>query len=173
MSDTIKNVFISHHHKDDASVDGLTNLLAGKGYVARNSSIRAKPENQERLDNKASGKNSENKKPLKDETIRRLLRMKMRWASQLIVVIGKETHSRPWVNWEIEAAHKLGKPILAVFQHGLKDQVKTPENLENYATSRVAGWNSQSIINALEGKNIFEDKNGNPSQRISGSHSNC
>lgn len=173
MTDIIRNVFISHHHKDDASVDGLTNLLASKGYTARNSSIRAKPENQQRLDNTASGKNSENQKPLRDETIRRLLRMKMRWASQLIVVIGKETHSRPWVNWEIEAAHKLGKPIVGVFQHGLKDQVKTPENLDKYATSRVAGWNSQSIIDALEGKNVFEDRNGNPSQRISGSHSNC
>lgn len=26
MSDKIKNVFVSHHHKDDASVDGLTDM---------------------------------------------------------------------------------------------------------------------------------------------------
>lgn len=92
----IKNAFISHHHKDDASVDGLKSILAGRGYNFRNSSIRVKPENQERLD----------QKKVSDRTIKRLLRMKIRWAGQVIVVIGKETHQRPWVNWEIEVAHK-------------------------------------------------------------------
>lgn len=53
MPDTIKNVFVSHHHKDDASVDGLTKILAGKGYALRNSSIRInKPENQQRWEQK-------------------------------------------------------------------------------------------------------------------------
>ena len=55
MIDKVRNVFVSHHHKDDASVDGLTKMLAGKGYQLRNSSIRVKPENQSRLDqNKVS-----------------------------------------------------------------------------------------------------------------------
>jgi hypothetical protein len=85
MPDKIKNVFVSHHHKDDASVDGLTNMLSGKGYQIRNSSIRVKPENQKRLD--------QNK--ISDRTIARFLRMKMRWASQVIVVIGTKTHERP------------------------------------------------------------------------------
>ena len=174
MSDIIRNVFISHHHKDDASVDGLTKLLANKGYTARNSSIRAtKLENQKRLDNKASGKDNQNKKPLKDETIKRLLRMKMRWASQLIVIIGKETHSRPWVNWEIAEANRQGKPIIGVYENGLKGQVDIPENLEKYGTSRVVGWKADSVIAALEGKNIFEDRNGNPSPRNIGIHSSC
>ena len=39
MPDLIKNIFVSHHHKDDLSVDGLTNILSGKGYKLRNSSI--------------------------------------------------------------------------------------------------------------------------------------
>jgi len=52
MIDKIKNVFVSHHHKDDASVDGLTAMVSGKGYQLRNSSIRVKPENQKRIDNK-------------------------------------------------------------------------------------------------------------------------
>jgi hypothetical protein len=30
MAGKLKNVFVSHHHKDDASVDGLTGILAGK-----------------------------------------------------------------------------------------------------------------------------------------------
>lgn len=55
MPEVIKNVFVSHHHKDDASVNGLTNMLSGKGYQIRNSSIRVNPDNQKRLDqNKVS-----------------------------------------------------------------------------------------------------------------------
>ncbi len=162
MSDIIKNVFVSHHHKDDASVDGLTDMLSGKGYQLRNSSIRVKPENQKRLDqNKVS-----------DRTIERLLRMKMRWASQVIVVIGKETHERPWVNWEIKAAHQLGKPIIGVYENGLKDQVEISDNLKKYATS-IVGWRSDSVIGALEGKSQFQNPDGTPSPKTDGGNVVC
>lgn len=162
MTDKIKNVFVSHHHKDDASVDGLTSMVSGKGYQLRNSSIRVKPENQIRIDNKQ----------ISDKTIARLLRMKMRWASQVIVVIGKETHQRDWVNWEIKAAHQLGKPIIGVYENGLKDQVEIPENLKKYATS-IVGWRSDSVVNALEGKTQFQNPDGSPSPKIDGGNVIC
>jgi hypothetical protein len=162
MPDTIKNVFVSHHHKDDASVDGLTAMVSGKGYKLRNSSIRVKPENQARLD----------KNKVSDRTIARLLRMKMRWASQVIVVIGKETHQRPWVNWEIKAAHQLGKPIIGVYENGLKDNVEIPENLKKYASS-IVGWRSDSVIEALEGKSQFQNPDGSPSPKINGGNVVC
>lgn len=162
MTDKIKNVFVSHHHKDDASVDGLTKMLSGKGYQLRNSSIRVNPDNQNRLD----------KNMVSDRTIERLLRMKMRWASQVIVVIGKETHTRPWVNWEIKVAHQLGKPIIGVYENGLKDQVELPENLKKYATSRV-GWRADSVIDALEGKSQFQNPDGSPSPKVVGRNIVC
>lgn len=162
MSDKIKNVFVSHHHKDDASVDGLTGMLSSKGYQLRNSSIRVNPENQKRLDqNKVS-----------DRTIARLLRMKMRWASQVIVVIGKETHQRPWVNWEVKAAHQLGKPIIGIYENGLKEKVEIPDNLKKYATS-IVGWRSDSVIDALEGKSQFQNPDGTPSPRTDGGNVVC
>ena len=162
MPDKIKNVFVSHHHKDDASVDGLKKMLSGKGYQLRNSSIRVKPENRNRLDqNKVS-----------DRTIARLLRMKMRWASQVIVVIGKETHQRRWVNWEVKVAHQLGKPIIGVYENGLKGQVEIPVNLKKYATSRV-GWRSESVIDALEGKSQFQNPEGSPAPRTDGGNVVC
>ena len=162
MPDKTKHVFVSHHHKDDASVDDLTQMLSGKGYQLRNSSIRVKPDNQKRLDqNRVS-----------DRTIARLLRMKMRWASQVIVVIGKETHQRPWVNWEVKAAHQLGKPIIGVYENGLKDQVKIPDNLKKYATS-IVGWRSESVIDALEGKSQFQNPDGTPSPRTDGGNVVC
>lgn len=162
MPDTIKNVFVSHHHKDDASVDDLTRMVSGKGYQLRNSSIRVNPDNQKRLD----------QKKVSDRTIERLLRMKMRWASQVIVVIGKDTHTRPWVNWEIKVAHQLGKPIIGVYENGLKDKVEIPENLKKYETSRV-GWRSDSVIDALEGKSQFQNPDGTPFPKTDGGNVVC
>ena len=79
MSETTTNgkrrhVFISHHSKDDAEVSKLTDLLSRKGYDIRNSSVRAKPANQKRLEQGL----------VKDETIRRLLRMKISWAGATV-----------------------------------------------------------------------------------------
>jgi antiphage defense system Thoeris ThsB-like protein len=162
MPNKIKNVFVSHHHKDDSSVDGLTNMVSKKGYHLRNSSIRVKPENQKRID----------QKQISDNTIKRLLRMKMRWASQLIVVIGKETHTRPWVNWEIEAAHKLGMPIIGVYENGLKDQVEIPDKLKEHGTARV-GWTADSVIDALNGNSPFQNPDGTPCPKVDGGNAVC
>ena len=36
----------------------------------------------------------------------------------VIVLIGKNTASRPWVDWEIDLAHRLGKRIIGVYEWG-------------------------------------------------------
>lgn len=135
-----RHVFISHHHKDNAEVDKLTGLLNRRGYDIRNSSIRAKPANQERLD----------KGLVKDAVIQRLLRMKISWSGTVVVLIGKETHSRPWVNWEIEQAHRQGKRIVGVWVQG-STEVDLPKNLEKYADA-VVGWQSDRVMDAIDGK---------------------
>lgn len=157
-----KNVFISHHHKDDALVDKMTTLLSRNGCDIRNSSIRAKPANQQRLD----------KGLVKRETLERLLRMKMSWAGTVIVIVGKETHSRPWVNWEIQQAQRLGKNIVGVWEQGLKDKIELPEALIKYGTAQV-GWNSESIIAAIDGNASFQNPDGSPSPRQDGYHGVC
>ena len=157
-----KNVFISHHHKDDAHVDELTNLLQKRGYNIRNSSIRAKPANQERLD----------KGLIKEATLKRLLRMKISWAGTTIVLVGKETHSRPWVNWEIEQAHRQGKKIVGIYEKGLKDNVDLPDALEKYGTSQV-GWDPKSIISAIEDEPVFQNPDGTPSPIKDGPRDVC
>lgn len=157
-----KNVFVSHHHKDDRLIDSLTSLLSRKDYSIRNSSIRTNPDNQERF---SSGQ-------VPESTIRRLLRMKMRWASTVIVIIGKETASRPWVNWEIEEAFSQGKTIVGVYENGLKEKVDLPPALNDLATS-IVGWDSRSIISAIEGSPDFQNPDGTPRPSSTGSHSVC
>ncbi|WP_085964541.1 TIR domain-containing protein [Bradyrhizobium sp. ORS 375] len=159
----IKNVFISHHHADDEHVTKLTDLLKRKGFELRNSSIRAKPSNQARLDRGL----------VKDETIKRLLRMKMSWASTVVVLIGKDTHKRPWVDWEIRKANELGKRIVGVYTRG-GTEADVPEALNDYESARV-NWNSDSIIDAIEGKDSpFENPGGGVRQPIhEPSNSSC
>lgn len=144
-----KHVFISHHHADDERVTKMTELLARRGYDIRNSSIRAKPANQRRLE----------KGLVSDQTIRRLLRMKMSWASTVIVLIGKDTHTREWVTWEIEKANSLGKRIIGVYEYGGTD-LQVPSALEECANA-IVNWNADSIISAIGGKNnVFENSDG-------------
>lgn len=135
-----RHVFISHHHQDDAEVDKLTELLSRSGYDIRNSSIRAKAANQRRLD----------KGLVSNETIRRLLRMKISWAGTVVVLIGKYTHTRPWVDWEIEEANKQGKRIVGVWAQG-GQEADLPENLKKYG-SAVVGWQTNRVLDAIDGK---------------------
>lgn len=144
-----RHLFISHHHADDAEVTKLTNMLKRSNQDIRNSSIRAKPANQRRLD----------KGMVKDETIRRLLRMKISWASTVVVLVGKETASRPWVNWEIEQANRQGKRIVGVFTRGGTD-ADIPPSFEKYGCALV-NWNADSVVRAIDGEeNIFQNSDG-------------
>jgi hypothetical protein len=156
--DERRHLFISHHHKDDALVDKFTSLLGGKGWDVRNSSIRAKPANDERLKNGL----------VKDAVLKRLLRMKVSWASTVVVLIGEKTHTRPWVNWEIDQAHAQGKTIVGVFEQGGKD-ADIPKSLEKYA-SAIVGWNASSIQRAIDnGERFFESSDGSIRKPVNGS----
>jgi hypothetical protein len=152
-----RHIFVSHHHEDDAAVTRLTELLAERNWDMRNSSIRAKPANQRRLDQGM----------VKDEVIRRLLRRKISWSSTVVVLIGKDTHSRPWVNWETDEANKQGKRIVGVFVRG-GTNADIPVTLKKYASAIVA-WNAESIMNAIDGgENIFQEPDGTASPPVRG-----
>lgn len=154
------HAFISHHHADDEHVDKLASLLKGAGYEIRNSSIRAKPANQRRLD----------RGEVSDETIRRLLRLKISWAGKVIVLIGKATHKRPWVDWEINEAHRQGKRIVGIYTRGAS-AADVPTALEKYGSALV-GWQSQTIIGAIDGdKNRFENPDGTIRDPVHSGHS--
>ena len=146
-----RHVFVSHHHKDDAAVTRLMALVKRRHYEFRNSSIRAKPANRERLE----------KGLVSDEKIRRLLRMKISWAGSVIVLIGKQTHSRKWVNWEIQEAYRQGKRIVGVFDYG-GTNANIPEAFKQYGSALVA-WNADSIIDAIDGiDHPFQNPDGTP-----------
>lgn len=145
-----RHLFISHHHQDDEHVSNLTKLLSVRGYDIRNSSVRMKPENQRRMD----------EKKVSDKVIERILRMKVSWASTTVVLIGKDTANRPWVNWEIDQANEHGKRIVGVYLRG-GTEADIPPSLEDYG-SAIVNWNTESIIKAIDGENNFQKPDGTP-----------
>jgi len=130
----IHNIFISHYHKDVEELGKLKELLQSRGHEMRDSSIDGSEPNQA-------------KDP---DYIKSLIRPKIDWAGTTVVLIGPETHTRSWVNWEIEYANKLGKRIVGVYVRGAKES-DVPKNLNMFGDSLV-GWDSDKIIGAIEGK---------------------
>lgn len=149
MSTPRRHVFISHRFVDDGSVENLTGMLSRGGWDVRNSSIRVKEANQQRLE----------RGQVADRTLERLLRRKISWSQTALVIVGTSTHASRWVQYEIEEAHRQGKAIVGVYARGCTD-VQIPEALERYATSIVA-WNTSSIMAAIDGtKPIFQTAGG-------------
>lgn len=149
MVDQIKNVFISHVHEDDAGLERVKNLLAKNGMSIRDSSI-----------NSTNPNNAKSPDYIKSQ----ILAPQINWAGALVVYLSPKTKDSEWVNWEIEYAHKLGKRIVGVWEHGAKD-CDLPEALTNYGDT-VVGWNGSSIIDAINGDcDVWEKPDGNPYEK--------
>jgi hypothetical protein len=144
MAGEIKNVFISHIHEDDQGLDDLKELAAEHGLEVRDSSI-------------TSEKPNDAKDP--DYIKQNILAPQIEWASTLVVYVSPETKDSEWVDWEIEYAHKLGKRIVGVWEHG-ESECEVPEALDRYGDALV-GWHGESIVNAISGtSNDWYDHGG-------------
>ncbi len=134
------NIFISHYGKDDVHVQSLKNRLKEQGNDVRNFSVDSTNHKDGRIPRK--------------EVVERLLRMRIKWSSTLICLIGPKTHTRNWVDFEIEEAYKLGKRIVGVYAYGSKSTAELPEMVKKYA-SNIIGWNSiEKLGELIEGKNF-------------------
>ena len=146
MPESMRNVFISHIHEDDAGLARLKDLTARHGMVCRDGSITAGKFNS-----------ATNENYIKYE----ILAPRIKWASVLIVYISPETKYSDYVNWEIEYAYKQGKRIVGVWAWGSKD-CEIPEALDLYGDA-VVGWNGESITDAIDGtSDKFYKQDGSP-----------
>ena len=135
MPEQIKNAFISHIHEDDEGINRIKNLVNRHGMVVRNGSVTA---------------DSPNSAEAEDYIKYQILAPRIKWSSVLVVYVSADTKHSWWVDWEIEYAHKQGKRIVGVWEHGAKD-CELPKALEDYADA-VVGWNGESIIDAINGE---------------------
>lgn len=56
-----------------------------------------------------------------DAAVQRWIDDNLKYKRCVIVLIGSETASRPWVQYEIKRAWELKKGLLGIYIHGLKD----------------------------------------------------
>jgi hypothetical protein len=139
----LKNVFISHIHEDDAGLTKLKNLLKTRGMDVRDSSIH-------------TGKFNNAKDP--DYIKTQILAPAINWAGTFIVYVSPGTKDSVWVDWEIEYAAKQGKRIIGVWAEGEKD-CDLPPALQELADTMV-GWTGDAIIDAINGKDVWEKPDG-------------
>jgi hypothetical protein len=158
MGDSARNVFISHYNRDEEHIGNLKKLIGDKeGVSLRNYSIDSNSPN-----------NATN-----EEYIKKLLREKIANTGTVVVLIGPKTHTRYWINWEIEIAKKLGKRIVGVYVHGASDS-DVPENFENYGDALI-GWQADKIIDAIDGfiDNMVTPEGEDRLPKYSGDGTNC
>lgn len=152
----INNIFVSHYHSDAKKIEDLKNLLGEKGISIRDSSIY-----EEKAKNNA-------KNP---DYIKSLIRPQIQWAGTIIALIGPKTNESDWVNWEIEYAAEKGKRIVGIFLWGATKS-DIPSALENDADALVT-WNSDKIIRAINGEDIWEDSDGSTTSARNISRGTC
>jgi hypothetical protein len=137
---TPRNIFISHYGKHDIHVQSLKERLKDQGYDVRNFSVD-------------STNHKDGRRP-SDAVIQRLLRMRVKWSSTFICLIGPGTNTRKWVNHEIRMAHLLGKRIVGIYTHGSNNSVELPEAYKKYGSPPI-GWNSiDKLGEIISGKNF-------------------
>ena len=73
-------------------------------------------------DSTFSGNDWESVKKDSELAIERWINSEMAKRSCIVVLIGSTTSTRKWVKYEIEKAYELGKGIVGVYVHGLKDK---------------------------------------------------
>jgi MTH538 TIR-like domain (DUF1863) len=131
-----KNIFISHVHEDDDLLPKLKELVDRAGMEVRDGSINSDKPN-----------NASNAEYIKRE----ILAPRIQWASTLVVLITHDTAASEWVNWEIDYANMLGKPIVGVFAHGATD-ADIPEALRQCGDAAIVGWQSERVVAAINGE---------------------
>lgn len=127
-----KKVFISYHAKSDSHYKRL--IIAW----AKNNKFKLDFED---VSTDVNIKSSDK------AYLRRRMKEQIEKADVVIVFVGKGTHKREWVKWEISKAKELGKIIVAVKE---KKTHPSPKELMGCGVQWVYGFSEEKIRNALE-----------------------
>jgi hypothetical protein len=123
-------IFISHAWKYSESYDRIVSFLdAAPNFIYANHSI---PESRA-FDNMSIA-------ALKEQ-----LREQIRPVNTVVVLAGMYAAHSDWIQFEIDFAQQLGKPILGVVPWR---NIRTPQAVVNAADEMVS-WNTSSIVSAI------------------------
>lgn len=80
-------------------------------------------------------------------TIKRVLSRKIGEADVLLVLVGKKSHRRRWISWEIAKAKELGKRIVAV---KISSEYQSPKELLACGAVWAKSFEFEAIRRAIE-----------------------
>ena len=129
------NIFISHAWAYDDHYDRLERMLLSApnlkiaNYSAPQDKPLAPPENG----------------LISGLELRNRITEKLKHAHVFILISGMWVKYRKWVQYEIEEARRMEKPIICVRPYA---SLRVPSDLEEYADC-IVGWNTQSIVEAI------------------------
>lgn len=115
-----------------------------------------------------------------DSKIKEWIDEQMALRSCLLVLIGKSTSSRKWVKYEIEKAYELGKGIVGIYIHGLKNEQEQQAdkgsnpfyNLFNEDGNRLSNFVECYDSEYVVSKNVYNDIESNIEELIENAISN-
>lgn len=135
------NIFISHAWKYGDEYERLVDLLNNANYFSYKNYSAPEEHPLKNLD----GSPVQTKQEVMDAIDRKIKN------SQIVLVIsGMYANNREWMQYEIDTAVCMGKPIIAVKPWG---NTRTPKYVENMADETV-GWNTDSIVRAIRNYSI-------------------
>lgn len=90
----------------------------------------------------------ENVKRKGKDAIEKWINDAMNYRTCVVVLIGSETYSREWCNYEVQHAWKEGKGIVGIYIHGLEDAAgnqseKGPNPFENFYIDKTINYIAQ------------------------------
>ena len=123
-------IFISHSWDYVNDLMGLRNLLINRGYfnVHFNETPPHDPINSQNAD-----------------YIKRVIKQNIQNSDVVIGMSGMYAAYSQWMEWELQTAKQLGKPILCVIPWG---QQRVPYSITSRADMMVR-WNTESIVAAI------------------------
>lgn len=82
-----------------------------------------------------------------DAAIKRAIARRIGLSDMVLVIVGKKTHQREWVRWEIEKATQLGKKIVAV---KIRRNYRSPPELLSIGTHWIESFSAEAISKAIK-----------------------
>lgn len=82
-----------------------------------------------------------------DDELKQQLTARINESDIVLVLIGSNTHSRKWVDYEVGEAVRLAKPIVAVKQN--RSNI-SPRKLKGVGANWVYGFQAKKVSNAIK-----------------------
>lgn len=130
------NLFISHAWRYSSEYEKLINLLDNADGFSYNNYSAPKDKPLHNLDSTDVTKKLE---------IKQAIDRKIRPVSCILVISGMYTAYREWMQYEIDSALKMGKPIIGIKPWGA---TQIPKAVASVAHEMV-GWSTSSIVSAI------------------------